>query len=382
MKPLSAVDAIAPAFSRMRLLLAPPDPLTGQPGPFRFWFFVKMMVVGALTSVNLCAVGISMTTQLMMVSAIAAGARSRLHSGGSFFGSAGTAFLILAALILGFVVLAIVVVVGWLWSRLRLTLFDLVVYRHGRVSVGWSRYPAQSWRYLGMTILTGLILLILLAATSGPMILHLVVTLRNLSPQQINADPTLVFRTVLPLYAVAIPFGVLVALVDAVLQDFLLPPMAIEDAPIERSIGRFLRLLREHFGQVVLYFILRLVIVMGLAVAGGLAAFLVTAVAAGFGVGGGFLVYHGIAHAGSAGMVVFVLYCIVVGLAVLALSLVAMFTVNGIIGIFKQCFAAYFYGSHYPELGNRLEPLPARPPVPAAPQVPPMSAAPEPPPAW
>ena len=382
MKPLSAVDAIAPAFSRMRLLLSPPDPLTGQPGPFRFWFFVKMMLVGALTSVSLCSAGISISTQLMVLAAIGAGAHSRLaHAAPSLFGSAGTAFLIMVSLILGFVLLAIVVLVGWLWSRLRFTLFDLVIYRHGRVGVGWSRYPAQAWRYLGMTILTGLVLLILLGATAGPMILHLVVTLRNQSPQQINTDPNLVFRTILPLYAVVLPFGVFVALVDAVLQDFLLPPMAIEDAPIERSIGRFLRLLREHFGQTVLYFILRLVIVMGLALAGGLAAFLVTAVVAGFGVGGGFLVYHGIAHAGAAGMVVFVLYCIVVGLAVLALSLVAMVTVNGIIGIFKQCFAAYFYGSHYPELGDRLEPLPAGPAVPSAPQMPPTGAAPDTPPA-
>ncbi|MGA8163296.1 MAG: hypothetical protein WCB76_20985, partial [Acidobacteriaceae bacterium] len=52
MKPLSPVDAISPAFSRARTILTPPSPSPGQPSPFRFWFFLKIAVIAALTQPN------------------------------------------------------------------------------------------------------------------------------------------------------------------------------------------------------------------------------------------------------------------------------------------------------------------------------------------
>jgi len=50
-------------------------------------------------------------------------------------------------------------------------------------------------------------------------------------------------------------------------------------------------------------------------------------------------------------------YVAAAGLLLLALYLpIASVSIYGIAAVFKQSYAAYFFGSHYPELGNRLEP--------------------------
>jgi protein TonB len=81
-------------------------------------------------------------------------------------------------------------------------------------------------------------------------------------------------------------------------------------------------------------------------------------------------------------MAVFVLYCVVAGLVVIALYLLAVIAINGVLAIFKECFAAYFYGAHYPELGDRLEPPPPAAPAMPEPPPPPVGTVPVPPPVW
>lgn len=143
MKPLSPVDAIAPAFSRMRTLLLPPaDP--GQPRRFRFGFFFKMVLVAALTNAGFYGGSLGFSLQ-------GAGAALRGTTAVPFhrhahylLATSGPAAALLTALVLGGVIaLALSVLFGWLWCRLRFTLFDLVVYCRGQVAVAWSRYGAQ-----------------------------------------------------------------------------------------------------------------------------------------------------------------------------------------------------------------------------------------------
>ena len=380
MKPLSPLDAISPSFSRMRSILLPPGPTPGLTAPFRFWFFFKMTLVGAFTESGFYSASILFFFEGLAFAVFTGLGRGLRNP--AFETSRGlTTALLFAGIFGGAIALAIWIFLGWLWCRLRFSLFDLVLFRHGRVGVAWARYGAPAWRFLGLTILVTLAFLLVLGLTAGPFVLHLVLTMRHLTPQQINADPFLIIGHVLPLYGLLFGGILLVAVVDAILQDFLLPPMAIEDAPVEDSVGRFFHLLRNRTGVTLIYLLLRFGLQFGLSAAGGIVVFIILGVLVSGGVGFGFVLHHAFAHAGPGGFAIFVLYCVVAALIVAFIYFLTLIFLHGTIAVFRQSYAQYFYGSHYPLLGNYLEPDPSAPPsVSPPPLLASLAPAPEPPP--
>jgi hypothetical protein len=365
MQPLSPVDAISPAFSRTRSILYPPGPAPGLNAPFRFWFFVKIATVAALTQANIYGAVFGIAAEVIAVAlAIAGGALQARRPLGAVAGGIGPGMLAVLA-----VILLIAVVVGllfaWLWCRFRFSLFDLVVYRHGVVARAWSPYASQAWRFLGLMILISLGLLLLVALTAGSLILHLVALFRHLSPQQINADPSLVLAHILPLYGIFFLLILIAGLVNAVAQDFILPPMALEDAPLAASFSRFFQLLRTRFWYIALYLLFRYLLELGMAMVGGIALFIVLLILGGGAAGIGFVLYRAFWHAGPGGVALFVIFCILAALLLFAVYLFLLVVLYGSIAVVKQSYAALFYGSYYPPLGDRLGP-PAIPP-PAAP---------------
>ena len=385
MKPLSPVEAVSPAFNRTRTVLLPPGYAPGQNAPFRFWFYFKVVLVAAFTQSSFYGASIGFFIQGIFMAMSFAGAGSAFRRIPIAAPHGLTAVLLVVAVVLGAMGIALWILLGWLWCRLRFTLFDLVVFRHGRVGVAWSRYGAPAWRFLGVAILVTLIFLLLLAVTAGPLLFHFFLTVRDLSPQQVNANPAIILSHILPMYGIMLLFFFLVFLVDAILQDFLLPPMAIENAPVESSARRFLHLLRTEPGSFILYLILRLALQMGLGAAAGMVLFFILGIAGFVGVGIGFVLYHSLFHAGPAGAAIFVLYCVVAGLLVLAVYFLAITCIQGTIAVFRQCYAVCYYGSQYPQLGQFLEPpveglTPAPSPTPPLPSA--LPPAQEPPPVW
>lgn len=379
MKPLSPVDAISPAFSRTRTLLFPPGLVPGLNAPFRFGFFLKIVIIAALTQANVygAVLGVAAETLGVLIGTAAGvlGLAVHMHHRpdmGAFAGGFSSIFVAVAAIAL-FFVLALGVLLTWVWCRLRFTLFDLVLDRHGLVSRAWAPYGSRTWRLFGLMVLIGLSLTLLLAVTAGPLILHLFLTIRHLTPQEINSDPSVLFADIFPMYGIVFLIVLLVFLADAVTQDFILPPMAIDDAPLASAFSRFFQFLRARFWTFALYLLLRFVLEIGLAWVGMMALFIVLAVAAVAGGGAGFVLYHFFWHAGPAGMTLFVVYCVIAGLLLIALYLLLLFALYGVIALVKQSFAVYFYGGYYPALGDRLEPPPA-PPAAPAPEFPPPFA--------
>ncbi len=387
MKPLSPVDAIGPAFSRMRNILTPPGAVPGQAGPFRFWFFLKIVVVAALTNPSfIFGISVGALEGAVFFAAGLGGGLRGLHGQSAEPSSsafAGVMVLFFAGAALAGV--AVWLLLCWLWCRLRFTLFDLVVYGRGRVGPAWSPYGRPAWRFLGLVILVSLAFLLLASVTIGPMFLHLFVMLRGMTPQEINSDPFLVMGHIFPMYGMIFLIAILGGLVGAVMTDFLLPPMAIEDAPLESAFARFFRLLGSRLGTVAVYLLLRFALQLGLSWIGGIVIVIVLAVAGGGGFAGGFVLYRSLWHLGGGAAALFILYCVVAGLALIALYLLTMMVLYGLVMVFLQAYAAYFFGSHYPELGDRLEPEPlapaphAGPPAPAPPIAPPI---PQLPPIW
>lgn len=376
MKPLSPADAIAPAFSRARTILMPPGFVPGQNGPFRFGFFLKIALVAALTTSGFYGITFGFASQGISMATMGAGGG---HRHGSLVAIPGMAAAMVAvAIAAGLVGLALWVFFGWIWCRLRFTLFDLIVYRHGRVGLAWSRYSRQSWRLLGLLVIVSLVFLVLVAVTAGPLILHLIATLRHTNPQEIGRNPMLLFAHLFPIYGILMVFGLVGSLVDAIIQDFLLPPMAIQNASPGAAIGRFVDLARDGFWSLVLYFILRFVMQIGLSWVGAMVILLVLGILGLGGAGAGFVLYRSLWHAGPAGIAVFLLYCVAAGLILVALYLLSMISLYGSVTTFRQSYAALYFGSHYPELGALLEPplpMPAAPPPPVMPLG-------EPPPVW
>ena len=169
-----------------------------------------------------------------------------------------------------------------------------------------------------------------------------------------------------------IAVGLLWAVVDSLMQDFLLPPMAIDDAPLESALSRFFRLAHTNFGSLALYVLLRFVVGIGMTwvlmlvffailVLGGLAVY-----------GIGTLIYHAL-WVSTVGQVVCVALAMLVGLILLVIYFAAIISIYGVSAVFKQSYAAYFFGGRYGALGDRLEPPPtpagefSPPPLPLSP---------------
>jgi len=360
--------------------------------PFRLGFFLKIALVAALTQPGFYSVIMSYPMQGVQM---AAGAAIR-RPGHMNFGAAYPAFAfpgIGAGGVAVFVVFAIMLLIGllvwvlatYLFCRLRFVLFDLIVYRQGRVREAWAKYGRQTWRYFGVVLLASLAFLVLLAATAGPFFVQMMRTAIRVGAQGPNANPFALLGSMLPFFGVCLLVGLVWMLVDAVLQDFVLPPIAIEDAPIEGAFGRLLALVREDFGSLVVYLLLRFVMAIGISWTLMMIVFVILAMG---GVGGfavGFGLYRAMWHGGIGMQVVFVAIVAAMALVLIAVYLLAMIAVYGTVAVFKESYAAYFFGSRYAGLGNLLEPPPpdedlvgvrVQPPLPP---LPPLN---EPPPVW
>lgn len=377
MKKLSPADALGPAFRRAREVMA---------APFRLGYFLKIALVAALTQPGFYSVIISYPMQGVQMAAGAA-VRHRTPMNFSSTATGGLAFAGPGAAA-GFVILAVMLLIGllvwvlatYLFCRLRFTLFDLVVYRHGRVRDAWAKYGRQTWRYFGVVLLASLAFLVLLAATVGPFLVHMLKEAARIGAR--GPNPWSLLASMLPFIGVSLVIGLAWMLVDAILQDFVLPPIALEDAPIEGSLSRFLSLLREDFGSVVVYLLLRFVVALGISWALMMVVFMVLAVGGMGGFAVGYGLYRAMWHGGLGLQAVFVAIVAAMAMVLIGVYLMAMVAVYGTAAVFKQSYAAYFFGSRYPGLGDLLEPPEDLVGVRVQPPLPPLPPLNEPPPVW
>ena len=380
---LSPLDALGPAFRRAREVLAQ---------PFRLGFFLKIALVAALTQPSFYSTSISYPIQGVQMSVLSKLGRHNSfvapESGNQFQAAPGWAALGLVAVVaLVLIGLAIWIGFAYLYCRLRFTLFDLVVYKRGRVRQAWSGYGRQAWRYFGLVILVSLAFMVVAVLLAGPALLNFIRVIRPFAAAGPNANPMPFLGAMLPFLAVIFALAAMWAVVDALIQDFLLPPMAIDDAPLESAFGRFFALLKRDFGSVFVYVLLRFAVGIGLTWILMLILFMGLAVA-GFAIFGiGMLLYHAL-WTSTLGQVVCVALAIMVGLVAIAVYLMAIVSVYGVAAVFKQSYAVYFFGGRYPALGDRLEPpmaiptvepLPPLPPPEFPPMTPPIGEA---PPVW
>jgi len=344
MKPLSASQALAPAFRRSWLLLY---------RPFQWSSNLKLTTAAVATSCFVVNFRYTFPgAQAIEIPSIPA----TFQQAGGF----GLLTLIAALLLIDLFVLFF-----YFMARLRFALFHSLVHAGRTLAPGFKLYERQAARFFRAKIAVWLSIAGLVAAivVVAAVVIFSVATLRT-------PDGKFDTGVFLVLFFPTIGFAAFVAifsiLLQIVLNDFILPHMALENASLGeawRSVRKRIRADRESFFS---YFLLRILI---LVVAGPILAVLaflllwpvfwaLGASATGYatllddatGFLGGLQVASTILFSAAAALV---------GAAGSAL-------LGGPLMVFLRAHALYFYGSRFKALGDALDSqVPLESPVPA-----------------
>ena len=335
MQPLSATDAITPAWQHTRrLMLGPRDP--------RLFFKIAAVAFFA----ELAHFGFS--------------GSSPVNSGHAGGGHAPVITAVLVAIIITCVAVGLVIglVFFYLSSRLQFTLFHIVLRSETYVAPIWRRYAAATWRWMGLKILFFLAALACAAPLFIPAVLYFIHTIS----QQSHGDSSHIVSFILTIFAfiaTVILFAVTVAVITILLRDFALPSMALEGTPLGETVRRVIALCRAEPGQVALYVLLRVCF----GIAGTFVSYLLLGILAlivGAPLGGiGFGLWRGLHLAGAGARAGMIGGWVLLALMLLAALVVAVISLFGYIFTFLQAYAIFFLGGRYPLMGQLLTEPPA-----------------------
>lgn len=344
MQPLSATDAIAPAWQHTRrLLLGPRNP--------RLLFKIAAVAFFA---------------EMMSGSFSFSPPFHNTHSTG---GAGGVSPSILAAIVAVVFICAVVgliisLVLFYVSSRLQFTIFHIVLRSETTVAPIWRRYGPATWRWMGLKLLLFLCALVCIAPIFVPTVFYFI---HAVSAQSHGDNPHIVsfILTIFCFIAVILIFALALTIATILLRDFAVPSMALEGTPLRETVRRVLALSRAEPGQVGLYVLLRVC----LGIAGtfvsymlvGILALIVGAPLGGLGLGL-WAMLHTAGAAARAGMVG---GWVVLALALLAAIAIGVICLFGYLFTFLQAYAIFFLGGRYPLMGQLLTEPPA-PVIPVA----------------
>ncbi len=339
MQPLSATDAIAPAWQHTRrLLLGPRNP--------RLFFKIAAVAFFA---------------EMMSSSFSFSPPFHNAHTGGGSSPSI-TAAIIGIIFICAVVGLLIGLVFFYLSSRLQFTIFHVVLRSETTVAPVWRRYGPATWRWMGLKILFFLCAFACLAPLLIPGIFFIIHAI-TLQSHGDNSHIISFILTGMFFVFLLVLFVLALAIATVLLRDFALPSMALEGTPLRETVRRVLALTRAEPGQVTLYLLLRfclttagvfvseiLIVLLGLLIGGPLAGL-------GFGL---WATLHTAGAGARAGMIGGWVILALALLAVLAVGVICLF---GYLFTFLQAYAIFFLGGRYPLMGQLL----VEPPAPVLP---------------
>lgn len=329
MRPLSAFDALSPAFDRTRLVLFTPF----RPG--RTW---KLAASGYLSFAGILFVPWPAAYLAFL----------------PFLPPLGTVFLasILTLVLLG---AALFIFLFHLCSRLGFAFFDIVLNRGEFVAPAWRLYGPASRRWTACKVLYGTFATLLLAAPLASYIRHLIPLMQGIA-QRPNQPPTPEFIAALFSGYFMILFGFLFLFAIAALaNDFIVPSLALEDTTLGEAFTRLFKLIRYEPGQVALYALMKFVFIlvgyMAVNLAVELVLLLIALVLALIGGALGF----GLHLLGVPTPVLWVLAGVIGGPLLFAAMIYLMLLAAGTVATFVQAYLLYFLGGRYPRLGDLLE---------------------------
>jgi len=335
MQILSATEAVSAAIQRTREVLF---------GPFRWRQSWKLAAVAALACLAILYVP-SIPNQAAFRN-LPPDAPQAARVVMSIMQSFMTVF------ILGMDILAIILF--YLGSRLQLVMFDVVCMRQTMVTPSWRKYRDRRWRWFGINLIPSCVFAIPLSIVTLLYSRRVTAFAHHIQPG--TPPPMHFFGYVFAMVAAIMLLMFAGAVASSIVQDFLLPPVALENASLGLSCNRLGRAFSEEPGAFALYLLLKIVLGIVVAIAAYIALGLAI-VAPGIFVALIGWVIHLAVH-GLTGKLLLALYCVIAALAAMVYSLYVYVLILGIVRTFFQAYAVYFYGGRYQPLGDLLEPPP------------------------
>ena len=338
MTPISAAQAISPAFENTKLFLFK---------PFRWTTFLKLTLVATLTEGGVSSCNLN------------SGFPGGKSSGNDVpfhmpnFPAIHPHFPAMP-IVIGVLVVFLLFVVpigiffGYLLIRLRFSFFDCVLYRRHQIAPAWAKYHREAMRFLGLSLCLTAAAWIVLAATGFALYNKFKPLIESIMH---GGHPT--FSDFLPVIALAGPLFLLLALVGGLLNvllgDFVLPRIALEDASIEDSLTDVWVDIKAEPGQFILFILLRYVLCLVGSIAGLIGLFIPFVFVAGI-----LAVIVLLVKAASVALA-FVIG-IPAAILLLALLIVAGIGLSGAIGTLRRQYSLVFYSGRYQALADILQP--------------------------
>lgn len=348
--PLSAVDAISPAFEHTKRQLLQ---------PFRFGQWVRLAVVGLLAG-ELSSGGGCNAPNLSNFNI-------PQHPGGTQhflptdFAGANPALIV--ALVIVIIVAALVfgIVLMYISSVMRFILFDSVLAKECHIRQGWYRRQEPGWRYFLWKLLYTLVTLGVLFVLVGiPAALAFSAGWFNDPKQHLVG---LVLAGIL-LFFVIVIFTLAMAVIFVLTKDFVVPQMALENIGAMEGWRRLWPMIQTEKLGYAGYIGMKIVLAMGATIIMGIAGFILALII--------FIPAAGVAIAavvaGKTAGLEWTAYTITLAVVAGCIVLVAFLLVTALISvpviIFFPAYSIYFFAARYPALSAVLYPAP--PILPAA----------------
>ncbi|MGD0630118.1 MAG: hypothetical protein ABR987_12230 [Terracidiphilus sp.] len=243
----------------------------------------------------------------------------------------------------------------YLVTRLRFGFFHSLVHQTRQIRSSAKLYYVEADHFFTASMLVWLTFLVVAVLA----LLLFIVTAYGVSARPAaegRFDPGRFFFLFLPCFAVALVLILAAFVAQVVLNDFVLPHMAIEGAPFRKAWEAVRVRIAANREAFLYFFILRLAIPLIAGLVLGLAAW-----------AAGQLVFGalGISAAGftamldgTTGLRAYLLIAVQFLFLLLGLcaGLVIAVSFGGPLGVFMRSYALFFYGGHYKALGNLLNP--------------------------
>jgi hypothetical protein len=346
MQAISAADLISPAIKRTKWFLFQ---------PFRWSTFLKLCLVSVLTE----GYGGSGFNFNIPNSYHPTAPTHKITTISNFYPSSfDVAPWVIASIAAAIIVLlGIMLVIGYLITRLRFALFYCLVFQTREIGPGWRRYDSESWRFFLLSLLVGIAFLFSMALIAIPFVLGFIRLIQAGQPDSASSFAAF-FALLLPLIPIILLFVVVGISVHIILHDMMLPHIALENATAGDAWREVRTRIAMEKGGFLLFAFLRVV----LPIAAAIASFVVLLIPIFI-----LIVILGLSAAGLSGIfadatggakLLMILSAIVAVLVLVAAIILISICIGGPIGIAVRNFALLFYGSRYQVLGNLLSPPP------------------------
>ena len=351
MRPLSAIDAIGPAWNHTRRLLP-------TPRNWRLW--LKIGAVAFFAQVGGCNGSYNAPSH-------------GWHGHSAPFVAATVAIALTAAIF----ALAIGLIFFYLRSRLQFVLFEVVLRSETTIAPIWHRYGRATWYWMALKLLFFLAAILCAAPILVPLVIEFI---HSAGPDFSNGqlqNPVAFFLSILAFLGALFFLFLVIGIAYLLLHDFGLPSMALESTPLSETVRRVWNLLRAEPGPVLLYVLMRFLLGIACTLVADVVLFFVALIALIPLAAAAVIDWFSLRHATFAGHVAMITIWVLLGVIFLVLIFLAALMLIGYVFVFMQAYALYFLGGRYSLVGAYLEPfVPPAHPYTAMPPIPPPPTAP------